>query len=166
MQEVWKDIVGLEGHYQVSSNARVRNKKTGRILKTQVSKGTQGYEQVRFSVDKVKTTMKVHRIVAVAFVENPLNLPCVNHINSVRDDNRIENLEWCTQKHNVQHSYNSGSNSNAGEKHPTAILNLGLVAEMRKLYADGMRIKDIATNYLLKYDTVWQAIKGKNWKGV
>lgn len=162
MEEVWKDIVGLEGRYQVSDQSRVRNTKTGRILKTGVFE--EGYEQVRFFVDGDKPTKKVHRLVAEAFIPNPLNLPFVNHINSIRHDNRIENLEWCTAQHNVQHSYDSGSNSNAGENHPKAILNWEIVYEMRKLHSEGETYSSISEKFGVKYDTAWKAIKGKNWK--
>lgn len=162
MEEVWKDIVGLEGHYQVSDKSRVRNVKTGRVLKTGTK--NQGYEQVRFSVNGIKTTKKVHRLVAEAFIPNPSSLPYINHINSVRDDNRIENLEWCTAQHNVQHGYDSGSNSNSGENHPTAILDWDSVFEMRKLHSEGESYSSISKKFGVKYDTAWKAIKGKNWK--
>lgn len=120
MEEIWKDIEGYEGYYQVSNLGRVRSlehyRKTdrggyiqkGRILKQEIMKG-KGYCQVSLSKKGKTKKFRVHRLVLEAFVLNPMNKPYVNHINAIRNDNRVDNLEWCTQSENVKHAYKLGN---------------------------------------------------------
>lgn len=95
---MWKDIDGYEGLYQVSDTGEVMNVRTGKILKAGETKS--GYLKVALSKDGIKKWYAVHRIVASTFIPNPLNLPCVNHRNEVKTDNRVENLEYCTVAYN------------------------------------------------------------------
>jgi len=99
MKEVWKDIKGYEGLYQVSNLGRVRNA-DGHVHTPK--KHNKGYYHVHLSDghDKIKAKL-VHRLVAEAFIPNPNNYPCVNHINEHKTDNRAENLEWCTHSVNM-----------------------------------------------------------------
>ena len=101
----WKDVVGYEGLYQVSCLGDIRSfpKKTRRgtrILKPHI---TQGYKFVHLCKDKSVRKKRIHRAVAEAFIQNPHNLPQVNHINSDRGDNSISNLEWVTSQRNNEH---------------------------------------------------------------
>lgn len=96
--EVWKEIDGLEGEYAVSSKGRVKNLKTNRILGGGVK--SNGYKQVYLK----GKTYTVHRLVALAFIPNPENLPEVNHKNEDKRDNNVDNLEWCSRTYNVNHS--------------------------------------------------------------
>lgn len=98
--EQWKKIVGYE-NYEVSNIGRVRNSKTMYILKPQKK---EGYNRIGLYNKK----FLVHRLVAQAFIPNHENKPCVNHINGVRDDNIVENLEWCTISENNKHMYTLG----------------------------------------------------------
>lgn len=97
--EIWKDVVGFEGLYQVSNFGNLRNK-WGRLISNRRMKWN-GYLEAVLSKDNKKHYFRIHRLVAEAFLPNPLNLPVINHINSNRSDNRVDNLEWTTQKHNV-----------------------------------------------------------------
>lgn len=181
IDEIWKDYPPYPDRYQVSNLGRVRNKP---FMKSSRNKGgpfsfltkqkilsplinDDGYAQMRLQVDGFKFTKKVHRMVAETFLENPDNFPCVNHKNSKRDDNRVDNLEWCTEQYNVKHSYDSGSNSNAGEKHPRALLNNELVLYIRTLEIEGLTCREITDKLeIFKYDTIHKVLIRKNWKHV
>ena len=112
-KEVWKDIKGYEGKYQVSNLGRVKslyliNRQTKipreKILK--LGHNLQGYPHIHLCKDnKTSKSIFVHKLVAEAFIPNPNNYPVVNHKNEIKTDNRVENLEWCTQKNNVQLYY-------------------------------------------------------------
>lgn len=98
MEEVWKFIPGFEG-YSASSDGRVRNNKTGRVLKARKDEG--GYMQIKLSIGRNKQVNKlVHHLVAGAFFPNPNNHPEINHMNKIRHDNRAENLEWISKDGN------------------------------------------------------------------
>ena len=103
MKEIWKDIPGLDGRYKVSNMGRIMCASNNRIRKPQKDKD--GYCQLVLKKSGGYVYPKVHRLVAELFIENPDNLPVVNHKNEVKDDNRAENLEWCTVAYN--NSYGS-----------------------------------------------------------
>lgn len=103
MSEVWRDVSGYEGLYQVSDRGRVRNKYRRRLLRPRVAKT--GYVHVTLSKDGKATTYLLHRLVAFGFLPNPLKLPQVNHKNGKKQDNRVDNLEWCSAAENQQHRH-------------------------------------------------------------
>lgn len=99
MDEIWKDILGYEGNYQISNLGNVKNIKTGRILKGRLDK--YGYYRVILYKRLIRyKNFQIHRLVAMAFIENPNDKPQVDHINTIRTDNRVENLRWVTYKEN------------------------------------------------------------------
>lgn len=115
--EVWKDIVGFEGLYQVSNMGRVKSLKywsniykkyyeREKILKQATH--PKGYKIVGLHINGKNITKKVHRLVAEAFIPNPNNLPEVNHKQGIKSDNRATELEWATASENVQHAYDAG----------------------------------------------------------
>lgn len=106
-EEIWKDIIGYEGLYQVSSLGRVRSLdrydsrnhfRNGRMLK--LSYNTVGYLSVGLHSNGKAKMYMVHRMVAQAFIPNPNNLPIINHKDENPSNNSVENLEWCTAKYN------------------------------------------------------------------
>lgn len=111
MKEIWKDIKGYEGYYQISNFGNVKslgikNKnqyKSERIKKPMIS--NKGYYYVDLYLHEEKERMSIHRLVAEAFIPNPLNKPCVNHIDGNKKNNHINNLEWVTYKENTQHAW-------------------------------------------------------------
>ena len=110
MQEVWKDIKGFEGKYQISNLGRVkslqRNGRPERILRLNLIKGYAYTTLSNGSRDKKK--LKVHRLVAEAFIPNPHNKPEVNHIDGDKRNCKVENLEWVTHQENCKHAYETG----------------------------------------------------------
>lgn len=102
--ETWKDVIGYDEYYQVSNLGNVRNKKTGQNLKP-ILKRT-GYLTVDLAYKGVKTAL-IHRLVAEAFIPNPLDLPQVNLKDEVKTNNTSDNLEWCTSQYNVNYGYGS-----------------------------------------------------------
>ena len=103
-REIWKKIEEYT-NYSVSNFARVRNDDCGRIMTINVrdedAKGSAGYCYVCLTGETSKN-FRLHRLVALAFIPNPNNYPCVNHIDGNKENNSVENLEWCSQLHNTQ----------------------------------------------------------------
>lgn len=98
-KETWKDIVGYEGIYQVSTLGNVRNIKRGNMLKGRLD--MYGYYRVILYKKGLRyKSFQIHRLVAMAFIHNPNNKPQVDHVNTIRVDNRVENLRWVTYKEN------------------------------------------------------------------
>lgn len=102
MKENYKNIVGYEDLYEVSDTGLVRNKVSGKILKP--GKDGKGYLRVRLYKDGEWKMYRIHRLVAEAFIPNPLNLPQVNHIDQNKSNNNVDNLEWCTSQYNIDYS--------------------------------------------------------------
>lgn len=131
--EIWKshpDIVGIE----VSTMGRIRtldrvvpNRKGTRLVKGHVLKpfySGRGYMQVQFYMNGKRFNKKVHRLVVEAFIPNMDNLPEVNHKNCDRDDNRVENLEWCSRSYNRQYREKYGVSQAEAQGHPLFAVNL------------------------------------------
>jgi hypothetical protein len=119
MKEIYKDLVGFEGYYEVSNLGNVKRKKNKTIYKdgriayfseTVLKKATtkRGYEMVYLSVKSKKHSKLVHRLIANTFIPNPLNKKTVNHIDCDKKNNRVDNLEWLTNKENIKHAFDNG----------------------------------------------------------
>lgn len=115
MEEYWLPLRGYEGRYEISDHGRCRSldfldawgrKRVGRVLKA--SHDRRGYPCIRLSLRDAKTSARLHRLVAIAFIPNPLRLPQVNHIDGVKTNNLWTNLEWSTNRDNVLHAVANG----------------------------------------------------------
>lgn len=128
--EQWKQIDGHE-RYFVSSHGRIKNS-DGKVL-VGFLKTRKGYYKAQLwkGNKRIKTPF-VHRLVAIAFIPNPDNLPQVNHKDTNKLNNHVDNLEWCTNQHNADHAMAHGLMvSFKGEKHPKATITLRQAREIR-----------------------------------
>lgn len=106
--EIWRAVVGYEGLYEVSNYGNIlslnyRNTGKARLMKPSVR--SNGYLQVCLSSGNRKSSIKVHRIVAEAFISNEKGYSEINHIDECKTNNHADNLEWCSRKHNINHSH-------------------------------------------------------------
>lgn len=140
MMEIWKDIKGYEGKYQISNLGNVKSLKDSRgnfrekLLKLQ--KDTKGYLRIQLFKNGKGETKKVHRLVAEAFIPNPNNLPEVNHIKEFEKDNNIvENLEWVTSKQNSNHGTR---NYRMGKSHSRTVYQYSINGDFIKMWPSTM----------------------------
>ena len=127
--EIWRDIPGFEGLYQISNLGQVKSirYKRFKILK-QITK--KGYKYARVYKDGKQHYLRIHRIVAMVFIDNPKNYPIINHIDENKGNNCVDNLEWCTVRYN--NNYGSGSKKRAEKRSiPVACFRSG---KMVKIY--------------------------------
>lgn len=178
MKEEWKDILGYEGYYQISNIGRVKSltrKKLAnnrycniqeKILKKNVN--NYGYILVRLYKNGKSQTLRVHRLVAQAFISNPKNKPQVNHIDGNKQNNSMKNLEWCTNKENTKHAFeNKLCVGLKGEKHPIAKLTKKDIFFVRKMVKEKKyKQTELAEIYKVNRSTIWRIINNKSWRHI
>lgn len=177
--EEWKDIEGYEGYYQVSSFGNIRSldrlidfpsrwhggSMVKRIRKGHIMKpgsSPRGYSIASLSKLSVHKYYSVHRLVAMTFIPNPENKPQVNHINGIKTDNRVENLEWVTPSENIQHSVDTGLQPKP-VKMPKKKLNYGKVRRIRE---SNLGIGDLCKMFDITPKTVNRILSRKTWKQI
>lgn len=159
---MWKTIE-FENNYEVSDDGKVRNK-FSKIIKN-LRKNRDGY--FRVTLYPSGKTYTVHRLVALVFLDNPLNEKFVNHLDGCKTNNLVKNLEWCSAKRNVHHAYELGLNVHRniiGEKNPSAKLDWVKVGEIRKFYSSGDTISDLAKKYNVQYNCIKRIVLNITWK--
>ena len=171
--EIWKDITGYDGVYQISNYGRVRRfwKKSqwnpeGKLKMLKVSIGERGYQCVNLYKNGKRTTCKIHRLVSFEFIENTLNKPQVNHIDGNKINNHVDNLEWCTCSENLKHAYKTGlkkfTGKIYGEKNGRSKLTQKQVDQIREL--KGLKTqKQISKMFNISQSTISCIHTGKNW---
>jgi hypothetical protein len=137
--ESWKEVVSGNGTYYISDLGRLLTTNhygSGKMAIMKPALDGNGYFRtaiVKKDRPKKSSTIKVHRLVAEAFVPNPTNLPEVNHKDGVKVNNVAENLEWVTHRQNIQHSFANKLQTNIGSKNPISKLTEKDVAEIRRV---------------------------------
>lgn len=161
MKEIWKKI--SDSGHEVSNSGNIRNSAGLHLKQWTLSTG---YKQIQFKHKGKKYS--VHRLVALAFIPNINNLPFVNHLNHNRSDNRVENLEWCTQSRNIQHAFNSGRMpSHVGSLHPRSKLDEGQVKTIKSiLFSKEITKKQMADYFSVCEGTIVSIQQGINWSHV
>lgn len=173
-EEIWKDIEETEGFYQVSNLgrfkrvARQRDKKYFDELILTLGHYSNDYPQFNCSVNGVRITAIAHRLVAKYFVDNPLNLPEVNHKDGVRRNIRADNLEWTTRSGNIRHSFDvlgRQSASHVGVLNTNCTLTEEDVLKIRYLYDNKISTQsDIAKCFNMKKAAIWKIVNNYTWK--
>jgi hypothetical protein len=160
IEEIWKPVPGIE-KYHASSLGRLKNVRTGRIVNGENNKG---YRRLDVWDEKTKSPYRifVHRMILMAFVPNPLSKPCANHKNGIRDDNRIDNLEWATHQENIKHANKTGL-SKIGSQRSWAKLDEDKVKEIRLLLQDGVLQKNIAKQFGVSQTGISKIKIGLTW---
>ena len=161
---MYKQIENLD--YEINSEGIVRRISTKRIKKS--FKRPDGYIGIQLYITKEKVkNYQLHRLIANAFIPNPDNKLYVNHIDSNRENNSLNNLEWVTFEENVKHGYKSGYASHKGSNNGFSVLTEKQVLEMRsKRENDKLTYQQLATQYNVSYGCVAGIIQRKNWKHI
>lgn len=165
IQEIWKDIDGYEGLYQVSTYGNVKRMpgktSNGRILKPFADKN--GYLCIGVSKNGVRKTFKIHRLVAMIYLPNPENLPEVNHKDENKTNNCVSNLEWCDHAYNSQYGTRGEKIAQALSKAVYSIDESGNVEHFRSL-SDAQRITGIyMANILCVLRGEYSRAGGRRW---
>lgn len=166
MQEIWKSIEGYED-YVVSNLGRVKSLKNKSEIILRPILDCHGYLRVNLYKNGVRNMLKIHRIVATAFINNPDGLPQVNHKDGNKENNVVNNLEWVTESQNSQHAFNNGLISVPyGEKNGQHKLTQNDVDEIRKSYIKGNPIfgcKALSKKYGVTPATISRIVNNKRW---
>ncbi len=162
--ENWKKIKGFE-NYSVSDLGRVRNDKTGRIMKTPCRKN--GYPRVHLYDDMKGSCKTVHRLVAETFIPNPENLPQVNHKDGNKMNNSVINLEWVSFLENMRHASENGLlKSPKGEINSQSKLTKIEVLEIRRLRKEGWKQGELARKFNVVQGQISNIVNKKSWVDV
>lgn len=151
--EVFKEVKGYEGYYEISNlgNVRSTSYKGIRILKPSITRN--GYLNVIFCINQVKEHKLVHRLVAEAFLDNPLNLATVNHKDENKLNNNVDNLEWSSVEDNIRYSNDK-------------MLTKEKVLEIPNMIELGYSQMDIANSFNVSRRAVQFILQGKHWNNL
>ena len=164
MEEVWKDYIY---NYQVSNYGRVKNKLTNKILNIATTKKRYCQTTVSLGSRNNYKIIRIHRAVAELFIPNPNNLPQVNHIDGDKTNNKVDNLEWCDNSHNVRHAYSQGLMiPTRGDLHGMAKLTAEEVNQIKKEYkpySHDANMAKLAQKYNVSVGAISNIVTGKSW---
>lgn len=159
--EEWRDVVGHEGIYQVSSFGNIRRTSTGKNLS--MEKNTHGYHRVCLSKNGYYKRYRVHRLVALAFIPNSERKETVNHINGIKTDNRVDNLEWLTMRENFDHAVEMGLSTH-GSRNPASKLTESEVIDIHSHTKKDMVY--LASKYKVGKENIRRIMNRESWKNI
>ena len=169
MKEIWKLILSLDGIYEASNLGRIKsnnfyNKKVPKILSL-VNNGN-GYLYFTISINNKRRNVYVHRAVCEAFNPTIDGMNIVNHKNGLKNDNRVENLEWNTYSENTLHAFKHGLMKNAnGENQHLSKLKEKDVLDIRKNEYN-LSYRKLAIKYNVSTYAIYSVLKNKTWKHI
>lgn len=167
MKEVWKDIEGYEGLYQISNLGNVKSldrKVNAKNNKKRLIKGTflklrfnnRNYNIVSLYKNNIQEVRFIHRLVAETFIPNPENKPEVNHIDGDKQNNKIDNLEWCTRTENNKHAWKTGLNKVSDNQKKAA------AQSAKKRFSKKIIQYDLKGNFIKEWDSMSEAQRQLN----
>jgi hypothetical protein len=158
-----KRVVGFSDYFVTREGVLISlRSKNPRVLKYKESSG--GYPYCLCISDKgVRTTLLIHRAIALSYIPNPNNYPCVNHLNGIKNDNRIENLEWCTFSRNSKHAFEIGRTMKKGVDSPKARFNADQVRQIKKMIKSGAGTTAISRIYNCPQSTINNIKRGTRY---
>jgi hypothetical protein len=165
-EEIWKPIPEYEDSYEVSNLGRIKSIKFNKEKILKLSFDNYGYNHLSLRKNKIGKTKKVHRLVMLTFKNDSyFDGAQVNHINGIKTDNRLDNLEWCDQFHNMQHAFKLGLQiSLKGENHGAAKLNQNQVNKIRFYYENKIfNQRQLANMFNIKRGTISDITTKKIW---
>jgi len=167
--EIWNDIACYEQYYKISNFGRLK-----RIMHRKNPCNTlidgiihpNGYCKLALTINGKTKQFHTHRLVAEAFIPNPENKPQVNHINGIKTDNRVENLEWNTSKENINHAWENGlSKPRKGTLNGNSVLTEKDVLEIRELLKT-KKPKEIVLLYNVNIQCIYKIKQGVRWNHI
>lgn len=177
-KEIWKPVLNYEGLYEISNLGRLKSldrrakKKDGslgfkpeKIFKRTIIKN-KNYRQYNLTKNKKANLHYAHRLVATAFIPNPENKPQVNHLDGIKDNNKVENLEWCTCSENIKHSHRLGLSSNKGKSLGKSNLSPHIVAEIKFLLRKGVSVRELSEKFNTSKSNIYSIKAGRVWSNI
>ena len=180
IKEIWKPIPGFEGYYEASNLGRIRSineinvfvRKDGKEIRRKhnckilkpIFDGKKFYLQVSLSKNGVSKRYLIHRLIAKTFIDNPLNLPEVNHKDEDKTNNCVSNLEWCDHKYN--NNYGSKKTSSNGENNSMNKFPEEVIREVKKLYIPKDKefgATALSKKYNMSITHIVAIAKGRKW---
>lgn len=164
--EVWKDIKDYEGIYQVSNLGNVKclgNEFSRKERFLKLSPQSKGYLTVVLQKNATRKMVLVHRIVAEYFVDNAESKVQVNHINGIKTDNRVENLEWVSHRENLNHAIKNNLTLKGEENRNSKLKDIDVV-KIHSLLQNGTTIKELSESYNVSYSTIDGIRTNRYWK--